>query len=407
MQRRSTIVFLIAALAGGCGDGGSSSPPPPTMLSGRYTPRTSITSITEMAETLETVAEPAEEHRFDEAAEALAAGRPVPMFLSQLDAEFSNDATGAGPFSLQGSIRDALARWRMAPTDASVQTASGETIEKTIDMSRLLAMHSEIKAAITAVDSSDWTAARARWDRAAAWFSTLEDYYAHRADTAAANIWGASSTAITDENLATRTTDLFARGALLIDARAADNLRDTARQLLVYSTKYPYLSALNYATVFESRAQSMGDLEYPRSEGGAFFNAFVTAFHGRATQGSPIETMTRTARARWAYGVTAATGPSRLAVIHDAGALYASLTAAGVAAYATASDSDRAATRSTLRGVVDTLDEALTYARQDPDALRAKITSAEGRSTAGDHAGAAALLRDVQQGLDAISSAGM
>lgn len=407
MHRRTTIVFLIAALAAGCGDDAANTPATVTMLSGRYTARNPVTMVTEMAAALETVAEPAEEHEFEEAAEALAAGRPVPTFLSQIDAEFSGDAAGAGPFTTQGAIRDAMARWRMTPTDASVQTATGETIEKTIDMSRLLAMHSEVRAALTAVAGNDWTAARSRWDRAAAWFSTLENAYAHRADTAATNIWGATATAITDENLATRTTDLLTRGAQLIDARATENLRDTAQQLLVYSTKYPYLSAVNYASVFESRAQSMGDIEYPRAEGGAFFNAFVTAFHGRASAGSPAETLARTGRARWAYGVNASTGPSRLAVIRDAGALYASLTAPGVEGYATASDVDRAATRSTLRGVVDTLDEALTFARQDPSAMRAKISTAETRSLAGDHAGAAALLREVQQSLDAVTRAGM
>lgn len=409
MIRYPLIALLTLALASaGCGDDGSSNAPTATaMFMGRYTPKSPVNMVTEMSTAVTAVEGPAEEHAFTQAEAGLQSGMRVPQWLSQLDAEFSGDAAGAGPNTLQGAIRDALARWRMAPTDANTQTATGETVEKTLATARMLSMHSELRAALTAIDADDWANARARWDRAAAWFATREAAYQRRSDTTAANVWGPGSNAITDENLATRTVDLLARGAQLLDARAADNARDAARQLLVYSTKYAFLSAVNYSTIFEARAAAMGDLEYPRSEGGALFEGVVIPFHARAAAGTPLAMTVSAARARWAFGVTAATGPTRLAVIRDSGALYAALTADGVTAYATATDAARAATRSTLRGVVDALDEALAYARQDPAALRAKITSAEARSTAGDHAGAATLLREVQTALDAVARAGM
>lgn len=408
MVRYPLIALLAAALAtAGCGDDGSpTATPSATMFMGRYTPKSPVNMVAEMSDAVDAVEEPAEEHEFMTAAAGLQPGMRVPQWLSQLDAEFSGDAAGAGPHTLQGAIRDALARWRMAPNDAVTQTGTGETVEKTLDTARVLSMHSELRAALTAVDAGDWTNARARWDRAAAWFATLETDYQRRSDTAASGVWGPGSSAITDENLAARNVDLLARGAQLLDAHAADNARDTARQLLVYSTKFAFLSAVNYGSVFEARAAVMGELEYPRSEGGALFEGVVIPFHARAAAGTPLAMTVSAARARWAFGVTAATGPTRLAVIRDGGALYAALTADGVSAYATATDAARAATRSTLRGVVDTLDEALAYARQDPAALRAKITSAEARSTAGDHAGAATLLRDVQTALDAVTRAG-
>lgn len=409
MVRYAKVALLIAALASvGCGDDGSSGATPTvTMFMGRYAPRTPVSMVTQMSDAVDAVEDPAEEQEFMTAAAGLQPGMRVPQWLSALDGEFSGDAAGAGPNTLQGAIRDALARWRMAPMDASIRTGTAETLEKTLDVGRLLSMHSELRGALTAIDAGDWANARARWDRAAAWFSTLEADYQRRSDTTATGVWGPGSNAITDENLATRTVDLLARGAQLVDARAADNARDTARQLLVYSTKFAFLSAVNYSTVFETRVAMMGDLEYPRAEGGALFEGVVTPFHGRAAAGTPVAMTVATARTRWAFGATAATGPSRLAVIRDSGALYAALTADGVTNYATATDAARASTRSTLRGVVDTLDEALAFARQDPVMLRAKITTAEARSTAGDHAGAATLLREVQTGLDAITRAGM
>ena len=274
-------------------------------------------------------------------------------------------------------------------------------------VAQLLAMHRELRTAVTEIDEGEWAEAREHWDRAAAWFTALETSYGRRSDTTVAGVWGPGTTNVTDENLATRTVELLSRGAQLIDARAAANANDTARQLLVYSTKYAFLSALNYANVFETRAAMMGDLEYPRAEGGALFEGVLLPFFGRAAMGSPEATAIATARARWAYGVTAMQGPTRLSLVRDCGAIYALLTASGVRGYAMANDGARAATRSTLRGVVDTLDEALAYARQDPTMLRAKITAAEGRSTAGDHAGAAALLAEVQTAIEAVSRVGL
>ncbi len=408
MKRYGLVAALALALTAGCGDDGAAPATPGTtaMFMGRYTARTSIAEITRLNADLAALKEHAEEQRFAMIEPAVMPGAAVTQWLSRLDADFSGDASGAGAATLQGQLRAALARWHAAPNDMSIAKGVSETAEKTFIVAQLLAMHSEIRAALAEIDDGEWAEAREHWDRAAAWFTALEPAYGRRSDTTVADVWGPGSSNVTDENLSARSVELLSRGAQLIDAHAAANASDAARQLLVYSTKYAYLSALNYANVFETRARTMGDLEYPRAEGGTLFEGVLMPFHNRASEGSAQAAAVSAARARWTYGVTAAQGPTRLSLVRDCGALYGLLTAEGVAGYATASDPARAATRSTLRGVVDTLDEALAYARQDPAALRTKLTTAEARSMAGDHAGAAALLREVQQAVDAVAHVG-
>lgn len=408
MKRYGWIALLSLALSmTACGDDVQTPAPGTTaMFMGRYTARTPVTDVRVLSAEADALKAHAEEQHFAMIEPAMMQGTAVTAWLSRLDADFAGDAAGAGANTLQGAIRAALGRWRMAPNDTSIAKGVAETVEKTLVVAQLLSMHSEVRTALTEIEEGEWAEAREHWDRAATWFTALEAAYGRRSDTTVAGVWGEGTSNVTDENLAARTVELLARGAQLIDAHAAANASDTARQLTVYSTKYAYLSALNYANVFETRVAAMGDLEYPRAEGGSLFEGVVMPFHGRAAMGSAQAAAASTARARWAYGVTAAQGPTRLATLRDCGALYALLTADGVAGYATATDPARAATRSTLRGVVDTLDEALAFARQDPAMLRAKIATAEARSTAGDHAGAAGLLAEVQRSIDAVARAG-
>ncbi len=408
MKRSGMVALLVAALSlTACGgDDGTAAPATTSLLSGRYTARTSVASIATLRVEIGEVSEHAEMKHFADAETMLRAGMPVATWLSGLDAAYANDAMGTGASTLQGMTRAALARWRAAPMDDAIATGVSEVLEKALVVGHLLSMHTEVRATLTAIDANDWTSARAHWDAAAAWYVGLDTTFGRRSDTTVPNVWGAGMNNVTDENLATRTTELLTRGAALLDARGAVNARDVARQLLVYSTKHAFLSAINYANVFETRAAMMGDLEYPRAEGGMLFEGVIMPFPARAAQGTPVATAASTARARWAFGVTAAQGPTRLSTVRDSAALYALLTADGVTNYVTASDADRAATRSTLRGTVDTLDEALAFASQNPADLRMKLIAAEARSTANDHAGAAVLLRDVQNAIDAVARVG-
>lgn len=397
-------LLLVAALAGACSDGGATGDAgASSLLGGMYVATSTVTAETAQAAALADGREEAEAGAWEALTARVAPATPAGALIDAMDAAFTGDATGASPIGLRGALVGAIARGRAAPGDAIVQKASQETAEKTLLNAQHLAMVTEVRAALAAAEAGRWIDARARWDRAAVFFNGLNAKFQTRADTQVPGVWGPGNDALSDENLSLRVTQLLTNGARLLDARAADNFADTAAQAEVYTDKYFFLSAVNYGNVYASRVASMMDLEYPRAEGRALFEAVAVLWGGRSTDAAMMTAMSAS-RARWERG--APTGPTRVTVMQDCARIYAITTGGWTAAYATASARERIAIRGRVRGMVDLLDEALAYARHDPAALRAKITQAEARSASGDHAGAAALLEEVRAAVESVTRAG-
>lgn len=396
---------LIAALASACSDGGTSDAGASVaLLGGVYTATTGVSAQAAQAEGLAEARELAEASQWDRVTAEIAPSTPAGALLAQMDADFTGDAAGTSALGLRGTIAAAIARGRAAPTDMIVQKASQETVEKTLLNAQQLAMVTELRGAVAASEGGNWPEARQRWDRAAVFFNGLASKYQTRADTQVTGVWGMGNNSLSDENLAQRMTALLTSGARLIDARAADNFADTAAQAEVYGNKYFFLSAVNYGNVYQSRVASMMDLEYPRAEGRAFFEG-VAVLWGARSMDAAMQSALMSSRARWERG--AMMGPTRVSVLNDCGRVYALAAGAWTSRYAAATDRERVVIRGRLRGLVDLLDEALAYAGQDVAALRAKVTEAAARSAMNDHAGAAALLTEVQAAVNAVTTAGM
>lgn len=397
-------LILIASLAACSDGGGTTDAGTAALLGGMYTPSSSVATQAAQAAALADAREDAEASAWDQVTTLIAPGTPAGTLLSQMDAEFTGDAAGTSPLSLRGMLTAAIDRGRAAPTDMIVQKASQETVEKTLLNAQHLAVVVEVRAALAAAEAGNWGDARQRWDRAAVFFNGLAAKYQTRADTQVMGVWGPGNNSLSDENLSQRMTALLTNGARLLDARARDNFADTAAQAEVYGNKYFFLSALNYGHVYETRAASMMDLEYPRAEGRAFFEGVAVLWGARSTD-MAMQSALMSARARWERG--AMSGPTRVSVLNDCGRIYALAVGAWVSRYPAATDRERAAIFGRTRGVIDVLDEALAYARQDVTALRAKVTQAAARAAMNDHAGAAALLTEVQTAVNAVTTAGM
>lgn len=405
MTHKGFLSFVLIASLAACSDGGGATDAGATtsLLGGMYTTTTTVTAQTAQATALAEARDQAEAYAWDRVTAAIAPATTVGTLLTQMDTTFTGDMAGATPLSLRGTIVAAIERARAAPMDMIVQKASQETVEKTLLNAQQLAMVNEIRTTLVESEEGEWAEAREHWDRAAVYFNGIAAKYQTRADTQVMGVWGPGNNALSDENLSQRMTALFANGARLLDARARDNFADTASQAEVYGNKYFFLSALNYGNVYETRVASMMDLEYPRAEGRALFEGVAVLWGARSTDPA-MATALMTARARWERG--APMGPTRVSVLNDCGRIYALATGAWTSRYATASDRDRIMIRGRVRAVVDLLDEALAYARQDVTALRAKITQAEARSAMNDHAGAAALLEEVRAAVESVSRAG-
>lgn len=410
-MNRKIILSLVLGLAMGCGpsnppaDGGDAGTQdvvqaqPRSLFNGMYTTTTDVSAQEALVGEVATARMRAGMFQFAEIDAQAGASSPIGRMLSAVDTAYLGTNASSNPNSLERTFRNGLAAGMSATTD-DARSVAKQYVEKSLLVALELAMHIELNAAAEHARYGRWAQVREHWDAAALLFTGLEERFRNRSTTMVMGIWGPGTSMITDENLADRTIELLARGPAAIDAMARRTLLETTSALVVYTSKTFYLSGLNYAAQIESRLAMMMGTDVARAEGGTYYQGVLLAFHAQSTTAAA-----NMARTRWTTGPIA--DLTLLNVIRDSGALYAEMNAQAVADYASASDDDRAITRARLTATVDVLDEALAFAGQDVAMLRQTLVLAGTRSASGDHAGAAALLSEVENAITAVARAGM
>ncbi len=378
----------------GGADGGST-------LFGRYAVTSDVASTTALVREIGELRALAEMHSFPAIDARLQPTSDVGVLLTRMDRRFNGADGAAGAAGLERRLRDGIAAGR-ATMDALVSSVAEEATDKSLLVTLALAMIDEIQQATADVRAANWASAASHWDRAAVWFTGLEPKFRSRSTTSIPNVWGPGTSALSNENLADRTIALLVdgRGALTAQSRGA--AIEIAERTRWYLSKYFFLASVAYGNIVETAAAGT-NTDVARMEGGTFFEGVTLPI----IDGSAATTAVTSSRARW-NGGTMPGAVTRLSVVRDAAQLHVDALGGPVSAYAGTSIDDE--TRAVLRARLDTtlaiFADPLTLAGRDPVALRARIASAAAQSQAGDHAGAAAALVDVLDGLRAVATVG-
>lgn len=385
--RRFVAMGVLAAVLG-CSDGGSSDTgASPAMFMNAYTPRTNMAATLATVSTVKTIRAQSVAYQFDSVATQSAASGSVGQLMARIDRAYLGDGAATSPYSQERLFRQGLAAAQQA-TDRDARDVARQSVENTLLVVLHLATRTELDAAATAARAGDWQTASASWDRAAAYWSGLEDAVRLRGTQTADAAWGAAPATLTDDDMAGRIIDMLARGRGAVDAHAKRTVIETAATIAMYGTKYFYLSMIHEAFEVEEARGKMESTAAEFAEGVALSEGVPQSWDARGAQASTVAY-----RARW-HGDAAMV--SRAPVMVELGAMYAAWAQADVARYAAGTDDDRAEVIGHLGAMIDVLDEALATNRQDVTALRARIVAANTASASGDHAGAARELTAVQ-----------
>jgi hypothetical protein len=406
------LVFgMLLGLATGCGastppagDAGSdastdaSSATPTPLFNMRYTATTDVTVQMQLVASINALRERIGMQQFDMVDAMAPATSPVGQLLTRLDARFIGANAASVDYSLDRMFRTAVMQGRMATTEDQRAVAE-ERAEKSLLVALELAMHVELDEAVEEAIEGDYDHARRNFDAAAAYFTGLQSKYESRSTTMVQNVWGMGNSRLTDENLSDRVIEHLVRGRAAVDQMSRRTVIERASTLIVYTSKYYFVSSLNYASAIQTRLASMMSVAGPQAEGGTFYEGVLLPYFGAMPSAAAT-----TARARW-RGMPAEI--TRTAVLRDSGALYGELATASLNGFATADENHRWQAIARVRAIVDVLDEALPFARQDLAMLRTRLDTASMRADANDAAGALMLLNEVQASIATVARVGM
>lgn len=372
-------------------------PTPTTLFEGMYSATTNVETEKTEVTTIGQIRMLAGMYQWDTIDTMAAPSTPVGLLLSRIDRAYFGENAATSEYSLERTFRNGLAAGRNATDDNARQIAK-QYVEKSLLVLLELAMHSELRNAIEQALAGCWINAREHWDRAAVYYSGLDGNFRSRSMTTIPNVWGDGTSMLTDENMGSHTVELLGRGLTAIQGTSARTVNLLANELTVYTTKYFFLSALNYGHQVQTAVTMGTNPDKPRAEGTMFFEGLVLAHFARSNS-----TAVANARARWRGSPMNIT---RLAVLRDSGSLYSELTASAINTFLTGNDNERWSSIARIGATVDVLDEALTYSGQNVATLRDTLATARSQLQENNTSAAASSLRQVQTAIESVARAG-
>jgi hypothetical protein len=341
---------------------------PNALFMGMYTTSTPVADELAMASavnTLRELPETAGAPWWTMAAPMTTDGSPAITLLTRADAIAMAAST---PNSLLTVFRGAMAEAAMT-MDADVRTAAAERFAKSLTAAAAIVMRASIHSAIDAARTGCNQEAAQHWDRAAVLFTALETKVRSRSMGMITGVWGAGHDRLSEDDMVAVTVDKLTRGQAAINAGAASAVRSIGDELAGYSSRYFFLSVVNYGNEIPEVIAMMDNPLAPQNEGMTFAEGLIFMVN----YGRPETPAAMALRARWR-------GPAAMinknAVIRLSAGLYLEAVNADLMAFAAASPEQQLSIASRTLGVVDALAEPLRLSGSNVMTLKANMTAA-------------------------------
>ncbi|MDP3274151.1 MAG: hypothetical protein Q8Q09_03080 [Deltaproteobacteria bacterium] len=373
-------------------------PMPTPLLMGMYTATTDVSAEIAATTQLGTVRGlPAAMPMgwWDAAAAMTADGSPVILLLERADRHALGAMASGHPQSLLARFRAAITSGRMA-TDDDGRGVARQRFEKSLLAALALNVQVAVDAAIASSVRGCARESLQHWDRVAAFYTGLDGNARTRSMTMAPDVWGTGVNNLTDENMGDLLVERLGRGRTAAMGASSRALISVGEEFKMYLTKYFFLSVMNYAYVVPSRLSMMMSATVAHAEGATFVEGLLLQLDPAGTGMGTVAS-----RGLWAGTPDQVAQRSAMGLIIG---VYGDKLARDTTGFASKTPEEQLAIAARVVGMVEALDEALVYARQDIGALRTAASTARSSASSGNAAGAMAAFAQLQTAFNAAGS---